>query len=104
MSGQFYFWAAGTQSQRTIPGLYRSLLFQTLSQYPELKEQVFPLQPARMRNSATQDDRLVKQLQSFNDTQIQDAFALLLDQIQYVSHKICFLINGFDEFEGNQPP
>lgn len=85
-----------------MPGLHRSLLFQTLSEHPELIDQVFPHQLARMKNSSLQDDRAVEKIQGFDDTQIRDAFGLLLEQTQHANHKICFLIDGLDEFEGNR--
>lgn len=101
--GQFYFWAAGSDpQQRTMPGLYRFLLFQTLSQCPQLIEQVFPQQLARMRDSTYQDDRDIERVQGFDDTQIRDAFGLLLDETHHADHKILFLIDGLDEFDGNR--
>lgn len=100
--GQFYFWAAGTASQRTLPGLYRSLLFQTLSQCPELIEKIFPDQLAQMKSSGFQGDRAVEKLQGFDDAKIRVAFDLLLQHTQHANDRICFLIDGLDEFEGNR--
>ncbi|KAF3760570.1 hypothetical protein M406DRAFT_268843, partial [Cryphonectria parasitica EP155] len=87
--GQFYFWISGSPSQRTLPGLYRSLLFQALSQCPDFIGTVFP------------SDRSVEKVEGFRDNQIRDAFELLLQQTQFEGYRLCFLIDGLDEFEGN---
>lgn len=100
--GQFYFWNSGNQAQRTISGLHRTLLFQTLSQCPELIEDVFPLQLSQMKTSQFQSDVSVEKIQVFDDAKIQDAFDLLLNKIQHAHHKFCFFIDGLDEYEGNR--
>jgi ABC-type glutathione transport system ATPase component len=66
--GQFYAWSAGEKSQRSMSGLYRSVLFQTLSQCPELMEMLFPHQLSRMKVSQTQGDVLVEKAQDFEMT------------------------------------
>lgn len=98
----FYFWAAGTESQQSMPGLYRSLLFQTLSQCPELIETVFREQVKRMRRSGAQADPAVERVQAFDDTQVQDAFKVLLKQAHDADFRICFLLDGLDEFKGGR--
>lgn len=100
--GQFYFWSAGTESQRTLSGLCKSLLFQTLSQCPELIDQVFPQQIARMKSSGLQSDSTFEKFQSFDNVQIRDAFELLLKQTQHSHLRICFLLDGLDELEGTR--
>lgn len=99
---QFYFWAAGTESQQSLAGLHRSLLFQTLSQCPELIEKLFPNQVARMRRPGVQADPLVERLQGFDDGQVRDAFGLLLQQAHNADYRMCFLLDGLDEFKGNR--
>lgn len=47
----FYFWNSGSKMQRSLTGLYRSLLFQALRQCPELTEEVFPVQFRTMKIS-----------------------------------------------------
>lgn len=97
---QFYFWAAGTESQQSMPGLYRSLLFQTLSECPELIEKVFCTQVDRMRRSGARADPTVERVQGFDDAQIQAAFELLLKQAHDADYRMCFLLDGLDEFKG----
>lgn len=98
--GQFYFWAAGTEAQRTLPGMLRSLLFQVLIQRPSLIEHVFPRQLRQMQASRLQSDPSVERYQDFGNKQIQEAFDLLLNKTDNSDHRICFLIDGLDEFQG----
>lgn len=98
--GEFYFWAAGTEAQRTLPGMLKSMLFQILSQYPELIEHVFPHQLKQMKTSRFQSDASVEMFQSFGRKQIQEAFDLFLKISERSEYRICFLIDGLDEFQG----
>ena len=47
----FFFWASGDRLQRSLEGLYRSLLFEVLSQCPGLIKSVFPEQWAKMKSN-----------------------------------------------------
>lgn len=98
--GQFYFWAAGIGAQRALPGMLRSLLFQVLSQCPELIEHVFPRHLKQMKTSQFQYDPSVENYQDFGSKQIQEAFDVFLKKIDKSQHKVCFLIDGLDEFQG----
>ncbi|KAI7788153.1 Vegetative incompatibility HET-E-1 [Diaporthe eres] len=98
--GQFYFWLAGTEAQRTLPGMLRSLLYQVLSQRPELIEHVFPGQLEQMKTSRFQPDPSVEKFQGFGRKQVEEAFDLLLNKTEKSDHRICFLIDGLDEFQG----
>lgn len=101
--GQFYFWSAGTSAQRTLLGLYRSLLYQVVAQCPDLIEDIFPSQASRMTSSTCQyQDPAVERVQAFGDEHIREAFDLLLRKTQSLSHRLFFLIDGLDEFEGNR--
>lgn len=95
----FYFWNPGTMAQRNLTGLYRSLLFQALSQCPELTEPVFPVQFRRMKRSY--EDRLVEKIQGFDENHIEEAFKLLLSRATPDKYRLCFFIDGLDECEGN---
>lgn len=96
----FYFWNSGSEAQRTLSGLYRSLLFQSLSQCPELIREVFPLQSRRIRDFT--GDAMVEEVQSFDEDHIEDAFNLLLDRAYHGGYRLCFFIDGLDECEGNR--
>lgn len=95
---EFYFWNSGTRLQRTLPGLYRSLLFEVLSHCPELIEVVFPRQWKRF--NAGPGDRVVESM-SFGDSDVEEAFAVLLEKKQHTGHRFCFFIDGLDEYPGN---
>lgn len=97
---QFYLWIAGTEAQRTLPGMLGSLLFQILSQHPDLIEAVFPSQFKHMMTSQSQYDHDVEKLRDFNSKKIQEAFDLFLTRIANSEFKVFFLIDGLDEFEG----
>lgn len=98
--GQFYFWTAGREAQRTLHGMLRSLLFQVLSQFPGLIEHVFPRQFKQIMASQFQSDSLVEKVQDFGRKQIEEAFDLLLNKTNESDRSICFLIDGLDELEG----
>lgn len=98
--GEFYFWNAGVTAQRTLPGLYRSILFQVLGRCPSLIEKVFPTQLRAMK--ASRGDALVERAQYFTDEHVQKAFDLLLQETSQGKHKIFLIIDGLDEYEGNR--
>lgn len=100
--GQFYLWNAGTPAQRTLTGVYRSLLFQALIQCPNLIEDVFPYQVNSMKHSVSMSDQFVEKLEKFGDLHIEEAFELLLQKAPAQGHRLCFIIDGLDEFEGNR--
>lgn len=97
---QFYLWTAGTEAQRNLPGLLGSLLFQVLSQHPDLIEAVFPSQFKHMSTSQSQPDYYVEKSRDFNSKKRQEAFDLLLTRIANSEFKVFFLIDGLDEFGG----
>lgn len=95
----FYFWNPGSMAQRSLTGLYRSLLFQTLSQCPDLTEQIFPVQFRKMKTFT--GDTMVERIQDFDDTHIEEAFKLLLSRATPDKYRLCFFIDGLDECEGS---
>lgn len=55
-----------------------------------------------METSRFQSDPAVENFQDFGSKQIQEAFDLLLKEVSNSDHRICFLIDGLDEFEGDE--
>ncbi|KAJ0115527.1 hypothetical protein J7T55_010349 [Diaporthe amygdali] len=96
----FYFWNPGSMAQRTLTGLYSSLLFQALTQCPELMEEVFPVQIRRMETST--GDAMVERIQGFDEDDIEEAFNLLLSRASPDNYRLCFFIDGLDECKGNK--
>ncbi|PNP59714.1 hypothetical protein FNYG_14845 [Fusarium nygamai] len=93
----FYFWvASGDDLQRSLEGLYRSILFQVLSNNPDLIPSIFPLQWDLVKGAPFQSSKLVAF--SFPPTAFQEAFNRLLTAVQE-SHRICLFIDGMDEYD-----
>ncbi|KAK3368750.1 hypothetical protein B0H63DRAFT_529118 [Podospora didyma] len=85
----FYFWNTGTTLQRSLEGLFRSILFQALSQEPELGRILFP---ERFDVHA----HWTSEFQTFH--QLRRAFLRFTSQTE-VPLKVILIIDGLDEFE-----
>ncbi|CZR69404.1 uncharacterized protein PAC_19304 [Phialocephala subalpina] len=96
----FFFWNSGTKLQQSQQGLLRSLLFQILSQHTSLIPIVFPTRWAELYGRVALDitQRIVPKTWSLR--QLHVALETLMDQKQYPL-KLCFLIDGLDEFSGD---
>ncbi|KAK0742038.1 hypothetical protein B0T21DRAFT_306427 [Apiosordaria backusii] len=95
---QFFFWRPGTRLQKSLLGLYRTLLHDVLKECPELIPAVFPSswEKARLMPWQIQSDFDMK------DTEIKAAFSLLVSKHireAYPNHCFCFFIDGLDEYE-----
>lgn len=91
----FYFWRHGTDLQKSLHGLLRSLLYSVLDQYPDLTRVVFPNQ---WETASKNPGRTLH----FRLADIQNAFLTLTTTPDvYVKHKFAFFIDGLDEFEGH---
>jgi hypothetical protein len=94
----FYFWGPGANPlQMTFHGLYRTLLFETLSRCPELMEEVFPRQWKLL--NAGPGDRIVESME-FGQEDIEQAFDALVKKTKHPKHRFCFFIDGLDEYPG----
>ena len=91
-----FFWSSGDHLQRSLEGLYRSILFEVLKQCPELIPEVFPDQWARSSTHCDTGER-----RSFRLSEIKAAFNLLIQKPNYTSHRFCFFLDGVDEYEGD---
>ncbi|KAL3443588.1 hypothetical protein BJX65DRAFT_311748 [Aspergillus insuetus] len=94
---RFFFWKAGDDLQKSLQGLYRSLLFEVLRQCPEFIPMVFPSQWERLQasNQCLADKTL------FRHHHIVDAFKILIQQTTFPKHRFCFFIDGLDEYDGD---
>ena len=89
-----YFWSAGTSMQRSWEGLLRSLLFDIFMQTPKVMNTVC---------ESLWKGLDMAQLSSFNWNRSHlGAVMFKLAQIDRLPVRICFLIDGLDEFEGDQ--
>jgi hypothetical protein len=93
--GTFFFWYAGTSSlQRSQAGLFRSLLLCVLRHRRELVPVLFP-NVIRALQSGQQALPL-----KLTETELQYAFSGLV-QTDLLSAKVCFIIDGLDEYDGD---
>jgi hypothetical protein len=91
----FFFWRAGSELQKSLDGLLRSLLHDLLKQRPDLIPSVLPLQWGKITSLHLQAD---PDLRIFK-TDVQRAFKeLSRDQRLYDSHSFCVFIDGLDEY------
>ena len=93
-TSSFFFWYAGTPLQKSQEGLLRSILYDALSEYPELLPIVFP---SRCRSITRRAGRNQSELSL---EELREALTLLATQ-QAKPLKMCLLIDGIDEYQGD---
>ncbi|KAH6714421.1 hypothetical protein BKA61DRAFT_359607 [Leptodontidium sp. MPI-SDFR-AT-0119] len=93
---QFFFWNSGEKLQTSLEGLYRSLLFETLKQYPDLIPEIFPEEWDALDSATSRFES-----PSFRITEIKAAFNKLISKRTFPKHRLCFFIDGLDEYEGD---
>lgn len=81
---RFIFWSPGSPMQKTSVGLLRSLLYQIFQEYPESV-------PLPTRNESFSD---------WTEKRLRRIFQNLTRDISS-SYRICFFIDGLDEFSGD---
>jgi hypothetical protein len=93
---KFFFWRITTVAeQKTLKGLIRGLLHGLLSKVPRLCRHLFPKQWAPKKGSARTELHV-----ELGDTEISDAFEILMKGKEILSEfRLCFFIDGLDEFE-----
>ena len=89
----FYFWYAGTSLQKSQAGLLRSLILQVLTRRPDLVGVLFP-DVCRAIISKNLVDNV-----DFSFGELKRAFKTLLYSTPQ-NMKICFIVDGIDEYEG----
>ncbi|KAG4432955.1 hypothetical protein IFR05_011550 [Cadophora sp. M221] len=97
----FFFWNSGTLEQRSQMGMLRSLLFQVFEQEPKLIPIVLTSLWLKQYGKYLTNGPGVVWTESWTLSMLMTAFKLLTKQ-QEVPCKIFFLIDGLDEFEGDQ--
>lgn len=95
----FFFWNSGTQEQKSQSGLLRALLYQVLSSHPELLSLVFPELWAK-RYTDSIEGFSYSFSQALTLRRLASAFRKLTQQTM-VPLKMCFLVDGLDEFYGD---
>lgn len=101
VTAKFYFWASGTEMQKSQEGLLRSLLYQALVQRfeiplgsPSSKWSAFSLSLNRNQSDTTFDQEL-----TWND--IHQAYRLLVEEDSETPVNYVFFVDGLDEYSGD---
>ncbi|KAI1269316.1 hypothetical protein F5Y18DRAFT_374216 [Xylariaceae sp. FL1019] len=95
-TASFFFYNDGSIEEKSLEGLYRSVLYQILNERPSLMPAIFPscFQP----NQITRNDQL---LELTRPHYLRIAFQRFLDLVKEADYKMCLFIDGLDEFEGD---
>lgn len=89
---RFFFWNSGDETQMSLEGLYRSLLFEICRQIPSFIPRLFP----ELWNSSNFG------LGPIRFDEVRDAFNRLIQEASSSKSYFCFFIDGLDEFEGDE--
>lgn len=99
----FFFWRNGTQLEKSVEGLLRSILYSVLSQQPRIIPSVLPSIYAKAYSSisAPKSTGSDQGIEKWEIDVLRKAFVRLIQQEQ-LPIKLFFLIDGIDEFQDNQ--
>lgn len=90
---RLFFWQSDDHFQMSIEGFWRSVLFQILSQCPELIGQVFPNGQSASEN--------VSNAVEFAKPELESAFSRLLAVASPERYSFIFFVDGLDEHQGD---
>ncbi|KAL8364923.1 hypothetical protein RB595_003963 [Gaeumannomyces hyphopodioides] len=97
---EFFFWRPGTDLQKSVRGLFRSLLHKVLSKAPHLVKQAMEAEWASGLSQPNGQEMDTKSENYFTAAKIRSLFQNLLEAISSDrDHCFCFFIDGLDEFE-----
>lgn len=85
-----FFWGPGSDLQRGLDGLFRTMLFQILMEHPELIAQICPQRV---------DESRFRYLESWTIEELKGCFQFLT-ALPSLPSKFCFFIDGLDEYRG----
>ena len=98
----FFFWYLGSAEQKTQRGLLRGLLHHIIEAHPALIPSLLPEMWREVYGSdGFRPGRHAEALDAPSDTDLTGAFEVLPSLLSEHSIKLCLLIDGLDEFEGN---
>ncbi|KAI2466546.1 hypothetical protein F4781DRAFT_434321 [Annulohypoxylon bovei var. microspora] len=92
----FFFWSSGNEYQKSLTGLYRSILFSVLNKHPNLIPDVFP--------KIWYEDQEISPNALFNLTRphnIEEALQILIGKTISGNYCLCLLIDGLDEYDAD---
>jgi hypothetical protein len=102
----FFFWNSGTRLQKSQLGFLRALLCQVLNQYPALIPAVLPRYWAdsysRSVNGGSNESQnpSIAPCLVWKHNELKDALRVLSKQTT-IPLKLCFVVDGLDEFNGD---
>ncbi|KAJ4390171.1 hypothetical protein N0V93_007645 [Gnomoniopsis smithogilvyi] len=88
-----FFWRSDDAFQSSMVGFWRSVLFQILSQCPELVPKVFPQQQTDLKG--------VSDAVEFREPELELAFQRFLEHSKGKNYSFCCFIDGLDEHQGD---
>ena len=98
MFANFFFWKPGSDLQKSLVGLFRSLLHDILEVCPEIVPLVLPDHWRTLKSTPWQVMRDIP----ISNREIRDAFTRAVSNTSlYRNHCFCFFIDGLDEYEGS---
>ncbi|KAG9229409.1 hypothetical protein BJ875DRAFT_523413 [Amylocarpus encephaloides] len=107
----FFFWNSGSKEQRSQRGLLRTLLFEMLHGNRDLFPKVFPglwdtchsdVKTAMRQGTGPLKASLHRRKSvSWTLASLKQAFRLLVEECQRKGVKLCFFIDGLDEYNGD---
>ena len=92
VTASFFFWNAGPSIQKSQEGLFRSLLYEILSQCPELTRTICSSKAKTFRPFVGEHEPWTRQ-------ELWHAISRLKDQCG-AGARFCFFIDGLDEYDG----
>ena len=92
VTASFFFWNAGSSIQKSQEGLFRSLLYEVLSQCPELTRTICSSKAKTLRPFVGGHEPWTRQ-------ELWHAISQLKDQCG-AGARFCFFIDGLDEYDG----
>ncbi|KAH6949468.1 hypothetical protein DER45DRAFT_580376 [Fusarium avenaceum] len=97
LTSQFFFWKPGSQLQKSLTGLYRSLLYDILRAHPELTQHAFPELWEDMKSSPWQ---IQAKFDIPTDTAKSAIERIIFNTTRFATEMcFCFFIDGLDEYE-----
>lgn len=107
----YFFWNSGTDDQRSQKGLLRTLLYETLQTHRELIPKVFPIgweywsakvkTALKLKTVPSKSSLLSHQSKSSSLSELKRAFKTLIRECQKRDVKLCFFVDGLDEYESS---
>jgi hypothetical protein len=107
----FFFWNSGSEEQKSQRGLLRTLLYEILQTHRELLPKVLPTAWAawsekvkaalKLGTRLSKASLMVPETKIWTLSQLKRAFRNLVDHCRQSNIKLCFFIDGIDEYDGD---